>query len=153
MEQVQIHTRVEPGQFSHVLGARGLHAPVIKSCRYWISRAAVIGEECALWAQGAFDARGAESLRSIMGLCALINRHSASAINSACSKALKAGTYRFKDIRRLIGQQSEQKVFGFAESHPLIRDLTVYSNFINQFDTNEQHPQTTRPNSASVRSP
>ena len=152
MEQVQIHTRVEPGHFSHVLGARGLHAPVIKSCRYWISRAAVIGEECALWAQGAFDARGAESLRSIMGLCALINRHSASAINSACSKALKAGTYRFKDIRRLIGQQSEQKVFGFAESHPLIRDLTVYSNFINQFDTNEQHPQTTRPNSASIRS-
>ena len=69
MEQVQLHSRVEPGQFSHVLGTRGLHAPVIKSCRYWISRAAVIGEECALWAQGAFDARGAESLRSIMGLC------------------------------------------------------------------------------------
>ena len=29
MEQVQIHTRVEPGQFSHVLGTRGfLRAPV-----------------------------------------------------------------------------------------------------------------------------
>jgi transposase len=153
MEQVQIHSRVEPGQFSHVLGARGLHAPVIKSCRYWISRAAVMGEQCALWAQGAFEARGAESLRSIMGLCALINRHSANAINEACSKALKAGTYRFKDIRRLIGQQTEQKVFAFADSHPLIRDLTVYSNFINQFHTHEQYPQTTRPNSASIRSP
>jgi|SRR5271166_3327719 len=33
MEQVQIHTRVEPGQFSQVLGARGLHAPVIKCTR------------------------------------------------------------------------------------------------------------------------
>ncbi|HXO98497.1 MAG TPA: IS21 family transposase [Chthoniobacterales bacterium] len=91
MEQVQIHSRVEPGRFSHVLGARGLHAPVISSCRYWISRAAVIGEQCGQWAQGAFELRGAESLRSIMGLCALIKQHSATAINTACSKALKAG--------------------------------------------------------------
>src|SRR5271167_3153835 len=53
-----------------------------------------------------FDLRGAESLRSIMGLCGLIKNHSASAINEACSKALKAGTYRFKDLRRLLGQQT-----------------------------------------------
>jgi transposase len=135
MEQVQIHNRVEPGRFSHVLGARGLHAPVLSSCRYWISRAATIGEACGQWAQGAFELRGAQALRSIMGLCALSKQHSASAINSACSKALKAGTYRFKDLRRLLGQQSEQKAFAFADSHPLIRDLTVYSNFINQLHT------------------
>jgi len=29
--------------------------------------------------------------------------------------------------------KAEQKVFAFADNHPLIRDLTVYSNFINQF--------------------
>ena len=132
MEQIQIHNRVEPGRFSRVLGAGGLHAPVISSCRYWISRAAVLGEQCGQWAQGAFDLRGAEALRSIMGLCGLIKNHSASAINGACAKALKAGTYRFKDLRRPIGEQSEQKLFAFADNHPLIRDLTVYSNFINQ---------------------
>jgi hypothetical protein len=75
------------------------------------------------------------SLRSIMALCGLIKRHSASAINTACSKALKSGTHRFKDLRRLLGNPSEQQVFGFAEKHPLIRDLTIYSNFINQFHT------------------
>jgi hypothetical protein len=89
MEQVQIHSRVEPGRFSHVLGARGLHAPVLSSCRYWISRAATIGEECGQWAQGAFELCGAQALRSIMGLCALNKQHCANAINSACSKALK----------------------------------------------------------------
>jgi hypothetical protein len=139
MEQVQIHTRVEPGRFSRVLGVGGLHAPVLGSCRYWISRAGVLGEECGQWAQGAFDTRGVQSLRSIMGLCDLIKQHSASAINNACAKALKAGTYRFKDLRRLIGQQTEQTVFTFADNHPLIRDLTVYSNFINQFHSHEQH--------------
>jgi transposase len=135
LEQVQIHTRVEPGQFSRALGTGGLHAPVLSSCRYWISRAAVLGEECGQWAQGAFDTRGVESLRSIMGLCGLIKHHSARAINTACLKALKAGTYRFKDLRRLIGQRAEQELFGFADNHPLIRDLTVDSNFINQFQT------------------
>ena len=130
MEQIQMHTRVEPGRFSHALGAGGLHGPVISSCRYWISRAGVLGEECRQWAQAAFDLRGAQSLRSIMGLCGLIKNHSASAINGACAKALKAGTYRFKDIRRLVGEQSEQSVFAFADNHPLIRDLSAYSNFI-----------------------
>ncbi len=137
MEQVQIHTRIEPGQFSRALGAGGLHAPVLSSCRYWISRAAVLGEACGLWAQAAFDARGAQSLRSIMALCGLIKRHSANAINTACTKALKSGTHRFKDLRRLIGEQAEQKAFSFADHHPLIRDLTIYSNFINQFHTHE----------------
>ncbi len=56
MEQVQIHTRIEPGQFSRALGAGGSHAPVLSSCRYWISRAAVLGDECGQWAQAAFDA-------------------------------------------------------------------------------------------------
>lgn len=154
MEQVQIHTRIEPGKFSRILGAGGLQGPVYSSCRYWISRAAVLGEECGQWAQVAFDLRGAEALRSIMALCGLIKHHSASTINNACAKALRAGTHRFKDLRRLIGEQAEQKVFGFAETHPLIRDLTIYSNFIHQFHTHEPpDDQATRPRSASIRTP
>jgi hypothetical protein len=69
--------------------------------RRQLSRAGVLGEECGQWAQGAFELRGAESLRSIMGLCGFIKNHSATAINGACAKGLKAGTYRFKDLRRL----------------------------------------------------
>ncbi len=33
MEQIQIHSRVEPGRSSRVLGVGGLHAPVLDSCR------------------------------------------------------------------------------------------------------------------------
>jgi cell division protein YceG involved in septum cleavage len=54
---------------------------------------------------------------------------------TGAARALKAGTYRFKDLRRLIGQPTEQKLFAFADNHPLIRNLTVYSNFIDQFHT------------------
>jgi hypothetical protein len=72
MEQVGMHTRQEPGKFSHSLGAGGFSAPVLSSCRYWVNRAAVLGEQCGRWAQSALDARGPESLRSTMGLCNLI---------------------------------------------------------------------------------
>jgi transposase len=144
MEQVAIHTRIEAGKFSRCLGAGGLSAPVLSSCRYWISRAAVFGEQCGGWAQAAFDNRGPESLRAIMGLCALIKRHSATAMNAACAKALENGTYRLKDVRRLLGQKAEQTRFGFAETHPLIRDLKTYSDFINHHHQNhDQHPQRT----------
>ena len=132
MEQVGMHTRQEPGKFSHSLGAGGFSAPVLSSCRYWVNRAAVLGEQCGQWAQSALDARGPESLRSIMGLCNLIKKHSGAVLNAACTKALKAGTHRLKDVRRLIGEQSEQTAFSFAQSHPLIRDLKTYSDFVNQ---------------------
>jgi hypothetical protein len=123
MEQVGMHIRQEPGKFSHSLGAGGFSAPVLSSCRYWVNRAAVLGEQCGQWAQSALDVRGPESLRSIMGLCNLIKKHSGAVLNAACAKALKAGTHRLKDVRRLIGEQSEQTAFSFAQSHPLIRDL------------------------------
>ena len=131
MAQVGMHTRQEPGKFSHSLGAGGFSAPVLSSCRYWVSRAAVLGEQCGQWAQSALDARGPESLRSIMGLCGLIRKHSGAVLNTACTKALKSGTHRLKDVRRLIGEPSEQTAFGFAQSHPLIRNLKSYSDFIN----------------------
>jgi transposase len=131
LEQVGMHTRREAGKFSRTLGAGGFSAPVVSSCRYWVSRAAVLGEQCGQWAQGAVDARGPESLRSIMGLCGLIKKHSGAVLNAACAKALKSGTYRLKDIRRLIGEQAEQTAFGFAQSHPLIRDLKTYADFMN----------------------
>jgi hypothetical protein len=65
-----------------------------------------------------------------MALCGLINKHSAAVLNAACAKALKSGVHRIKDIRRLIGEQAEQSTFAFAQSHPLIRNLSTYSDFI-----------------------
>jgi transposase len=140
MEQVQIHTRIEPGKFSRILGAAGLSAPVLSSCRHWIGRAALLGERCGQWAQAAVDARGPEALRSIMGLCNLVKRHSAAVIDAACSKALSAGTRRLKDIQRLIGEPGEQGGFCFAQTHPLIRDLSTYADFINHNQARASKP-------------
>lgn len=135
MEQVQIHTRLEAGKFSRILGVAGMSAPVLSSCRWWVQRATLLGEACGRWAQASIDRRGPEALRSIMGLCNLVKKHTATAIDAACEKALKAGARRLKDIRRLLGESVEQSSFVFAQNHPLIRDLKTYSDFIS-----EHHP-------------
>ena len=57
-----------------------MSAPVQSSCRYRINRAAVVDESCGAWARAAFNARGPESLRAIMGLCQPIKKHSAVAL-------------------------------------------------------------------------
>jgi hypothetical protein len=156
LEQVRLHTRLEPGKFSRHLGAGGFGSPVLASCRYWVNRAAVIGDPCGQWAQAAVDARGPEALRSIMALCGMLRKHSAPTINAACDKALRSGSRRLKDIKRLLGEPSTQTDFAFAQSHPLIRDLKTYSEFIHQQNPNQPDPhescaQTTSPESATLR--
>lgn len=133
MEQVQIHQRVEPGKFSRCLGAVGWSAPVRSSCQYWIDRAAVLGEACGGWARELFERRGAEAMRTIISVCGLIERHSGTALNRACAQAIEKGLWRYKDLRRLLeapASSAEQGQLCFAESHPLIRDLQNYADFI-----------------------
>ena len=162
MEQVAMHTRLEPGRFSRSLGAGGWSTPVRGTCKHWVSQASVLGEHCGQWAQAAADARGPEAIRAIMGVCRLVKKHSATAVDAACAKALRNGSHSYKGIKALLGQEVEQAHLGFAESHPLIRNLGAYSDFINQTqtqtqtqnetnDTSNQHPQTPCAEAAPVR--
>jgi len=49
-----------------------------------------------------------------------------------------SGARRLKDIKRLIGDPSEQDNFAFAQKHPLIRDLRTYSDFISSASTYDE---------------
>jgi transposase len=141
LEQVAMHVRMEAGKFSRSLGVMGLSAPVRSSCRYWVERAAVLGEACGAWAQQLVDRRGPEALRTIMALCAMIKRHSGRALERACARAIAQGLWRYKDLRRLLekGSGDEQQSLHFAQDHPLIRNLQNYADFI------ETHATTTHP--------
>lgn len=48
-EQVQMHTRIEPGKFSRTLGTGGHSRPVVASCRYWVERLGLLGASCRQW--------------------------------------------------------------------------------------------------------
>ena len=134
-EQVQMHARLEPGKFSRALGCSGMSHPVLVSCRFWVERVGMLGPSCQQWAQGSVDRRGPEALRSIMGLWGLRKTHTSASVNQACEQAVADGLKRLQDIKRLLGVPGQrQEELAFQESHPLIRDLGVYGEFINTYE-------------------
>jgi transposase len=135
IEQIGCHARLEPGKFSRCLGVRGLHGTIKESADYWLSRAAALGEATGQWARRALDARGAEALRSIMGLCHLADRRRASDINAACAKAIAAAANlpSFRTIKHLLeaGDHAPgQTQMELREIDPIIRPLSDYADFI-----------------------
>ena len=97
---------------------------------YWRRRAAELGSDCAAWSAGLTQQRGIESLRSLMGLVGLADKHCLRALNLACAKALAKGAWRLRDVRALLQASELQTQFSFNQHHPLIRNLSEYGVFI-----------------------
>lgn len=135
-EQIQIYSRLEPGQFSHTLGIGGGRGRLLDNLQYWLDRAGELGGPCSLWAKSLVENRGPEAIRSLMGLVGLTQKHSFKAVNQACATAAIQGTYRLRDVRRLIEHPSPQGELDFISDHPLIRNLREYGLFI-QTQTHE----------------
>jgi transposase len=130
-EQIQIHRRLEPGQFSKVLGIGGGQGSLQANLNYWLGRSSELGSCCAQWAQGLVQKRGIEAMRSLMGLVSLSDKHSLRALNEACARGVAKQTWRLRDVRALLDSGEIQMQMGFAHQHPLIRDLSEYGIFIN----------------------
>jgi transposase len=141
-EQVAMHCRIEAGKFSRSLHCAGMSAPVSRSCRYWLERIQLLGVHCEQWALQAFEERGAQALRSLRGLWELSKKHPTHHLEEACRKAIANDTRRLKDIKRLVEQPrgGEQRLLDLGESHPLIRELGVYGEFIHENQNKTQPP-------------
>jgi hypothetical protein len=145
LEQIAMHARREPGGFSHCLGVRGFHGTVAQTIVYWENRAAALGKAAGEWAGRAFGQRGAEAMRSVMGLCHLKDRHSAADINAACATAMAAASglpaYRqIKDLLKAGRPGPEQGRMDFREEDPVIRPLEVYAGHVREHGGTDPFP-------------
>jgi len=130
-EQIALHRRLEPGQFSQCLGLGGGQGPLQRQIDYWRGRAAALGEPCGQWASSVLEHKGPIGLRSIMGLIGLADSHSFKTLNDACALAVQRGTWRLRDVRALLeSRQPRQLPLRFSDQHPLIRNLAEYGLFI-----------------------
>lgn len=129
-EQVQVHRRLEPGQFSRALGIGGGQGKLQANLDYWKRRASELGSSCAQWSATIVEQRGIEAIRSLIGLVNLTDQHSFRAVNEACGRATARGAWRLRDVRALLDAREEQTPLRFAEHHPLIRNLSEYGLFI-----------------------
>ena len=131
------HVTLEPGQFTRTRDVRGLDGGIDFNIRRWSRKAATMGPAAAQWAALLVTRRGAEALRSIMGLYGLARTHRAAHIDAACAKALASAgadtALRLKDIRHLLRAGSSapsQTQMPFMDEHPVIRGLDHYARFV-----------------------
>lgn len=129
--QIAFHPRLPPGAFSHASGIGGGKGRLQSNLDHHLARASDLGPSCRLWALALVEQRGFEAMRSLMGLCDLLGKHTHRALNSACARAHARGAFRLRDLRHLLASPSEpQPQFSFMEHHPLLRDLNEYGLFI-----------------------
>jgi transposase len=130
LKQIQVHRRLEPGQFTNARGIGGGQGSLQANLDYWLKRAMELGPSCEGWARAVAQNRGIGGMRTLMGLVRLIDHHSFPALNRACERALAKGTWRLRDVRALLEAKEIQTQITFAEHHPLIRNLSEYGIFI-----------------------
>jgi transposase len=126
MKDLAVHRRLQPGQYSEVLGVGGCRNSVKESVLYYRKRVAQLGEGCAAWADLLIAQCPDTSIRMMQGLLSIKNCTPIQ-MSEACRKAALHGQYRLADIRNWISNPQEQEVFCFLEEHELIRDLKSYS--------------------------
>jgi transposase len=154
LELIISHTRLEPGRFTRTRGVRGLDhgGSITQTADYWLKRCRALGPAAGAWAQRALELRGPEAIRSVIGLCQLVHQHSATRIDTTCARALSAqssGTPRLRTVRDMLNAHPtatqataplQQSLLPFAQSHPLIRELSTYAQFIDaQTQTNNNN--------------
>lgn len=132
LEEIAVHARGLPGKFR----TNPLHisdrkiSGVERGTEYLLSKIARIGSPALSWAQEMIERRGIEGVRVLQGLSFLASRHSATEINRACSIAGSKGAFHLKSIRNLIAQDHHQGKLEWIKTHPVIRPMEEYSQFV-----------------------
>lgn len=136
MEQIALHTRVEPGHFQTL----DEHLDYRKRCgiekgnNWLLNKAACIGGHTQQWAQALLKIRGIAGVRVLMGLLSLTKNHSSEQIDDACRIALSHEAFRLRTIREIIKRGgSSQEEFDFIDEHPIIRNLSDYQAVIQEY--------------------
>jgi transposase len=127
-EQIALHALVEPGKFTtdpaH-LHSRKRHI-IERGADYLLDRCRMIGPLTGTWAQAMHQTRGPQSLRVMQGLLQLAEKHPVAELEKAARIATHHGTWRLRDLKRLLALPGNVVQMGFLETHPLIRSLDAY---------------------------
>ncbi len=127
-EQIALHALAEPGKFTtdpvH-LHSRKRHI-IERGADYLLDRCRLIGPLTGTWAEAMHQTRGPQSLRVMQGLLQLAEKHPTAELEKAARVATHHGTWRLRDLKRLLELPGNVVQLDFLETHPLIRSLDAY---------------------------
>ena len=95
-----------------------------------LRRAAHAGTQTGKFCQLLYDRHGETSIRRILGVLSLMKKYGTAAVEDACAAALDIGVYEYRFVRRYLERRPHPQMF-LRQIDPLIRELTVYRDFIN----------------------
>jgi transposase len=127
-QQIALHALAEPGQFTtdtaH-LHSRKRHL-IERGVDHLLDRCRLIGPLTGTWAEAMHQTRGPQGLRVMMGLLQLAEKHPVAELEKAARTATHHGTWRLRDLKRLLELPGNVVQMDFLETHPLIRPLEAY---------------------------
>ena len=76
------------------------------------------------------EQQGETGIRRILGVLSLMKKYGTAAVEDACAAALEIGVYEYRFVRRYLERRPHPQM-SLRQIDPLIRELTVYRDFIN----------------------
>jgi transposase len=132
-EQIALHCRQEPGRFS-TLGehlASEKISGVERGAAFLLGKVRLLGPHSLRWAEAALAEHGVRGMRIIQGLLALGRKHQAAEIEAACDTAWRSSGFRYRIVKELLKRRgAKQQTLEFLESHPVIRPIAEYGEFL-----------------------
>jgi transposase len=127
-EQIALHALAQPGKFTTDPAHLHSHKRHIieRGADYLLDRCRLLGPFTGTWAQAMHQTRGPQSLRVMQGLLQLAEKHPVVELEKAARIATHHGTWRLRDLKRLLELPGNVVQLDFLETHPLIRSLDAY---------------------------
>jgi transposase len=134
MKLISTHVRQEPGQFStqkQHLAERKISG-LERGVDWQLGKVRSLGPHCTRWAEAMLQERGVEGGRVLQGLLALAGQHRVADLEQVCDTAMSYKAYQLRTLRTLLSQRQAAcaESARFLEQHELIRDLSVYEQFV-----------------------
>jgi len=104
-----------------------------------LARAERAGRHIGALCQVMHRRQGEAAVRRILGVLSLAKKHGAAATDEACAAALEVQVYEYRFVRRYL-ERGPQRPLSLRQVDPLIRQLTLYRDFIADKTKEGNHP-------------
>ncbi len=105
-----------------------------------LRRAEVAGPHIGRLCQTLHRTEGEAAVRRILGMLALAKKYGSASADDACAMALESGVCTYRFVRRYL-ERNLQLPLNLRQVDPLIRQLTLYRDFIESQTQNHQEKE------------
>jgi hypothetical protein len=104
-----------------------------------LARTERAGRHIGALCQGMHRHQGEPAVRRILGVLSLAKKYGAASVDDACAAALEVKVFEYRFVRRYLERRPHSPL-GLRQVDPLIRQLTLYRDFIAEKTKEEDEP-------------